>query len=338
MPLARFLLPVSLDEARRNYGWTEFDVVIVSGDAYVDHPSFGAAIVGRWLQHLGLRVGIIAQPDWRNVEEFSKLGRPRLFFGVTAGALDSLVANYTAQKRKRSDDAYAPGGRAGGRPDRAVTVYGNLIRRAFGKHVDASRLFLYKATRNLLSLKGDSGAYLRTTMGALVLFGVPPEKFWPYEEKDVEKEPPAFCYAFAANYHTMSYFSLDPPGTKPAELIERIKTYLASGVPSMFGFTVYTSIDQAGPGGEIPFPGAKEKVAGGHAIVAVGYDDAKKIRNKEKGAKETVGAFLIRNSWGEGWGDKGYGWLPYDYVSAGLAEDWWTLIKAEWVDSGEFGL
>ena len=211
-------------------------------------------------------------------------------------------------------------------------------RRAFGKHVDASRLFLYKATRNLLSLKGDSGAYLRTTMGALVLFGVPPEKFWPYEEKDVEKEPPAFCYAFAANYHTMSYFSLDPPGTKPAELIERIKTYLASGVPSMFGFTVYTSIDQAGPGGEIPFPGAKEKVAGGHAIVAVGYDDAKKIRNKEKGAKETVGAFLIRNSWGEGWGDKGYGWLPYDYVSAGLAEDWWTLIKAEWVDSGEFGL
>jgi len=211
-------------------------------------------------------------------------------------------------------------------------------RRAFGKHVDASRLFLYKATRNLLNLKGDTGAYLRTTMGALVLFGVPPEKFWPYQEKDVEKEPPAFCYAFAANFHTINYFSLDPPGTKPAALIERIKTYLAGGVPSMFGFTVYTSIDQAGPGGEIPFPGVKEKVSGGHAIVAVGYDDAKKIKNREKGAKETVGAFLIRNSWGEGWGDNGYGWLPYDYVGAGLAEDWWTLIKAEWVDSGEFGL
>ena len=85
-------------------------------------------------------------------------------------------------------------------------------RRAFGKHVDASRLFLYKATRNLLNLKGDTGAYLRTTMGALVLFGVPPEQFWPYAEKDVEKEPPAFCYAFAANYRTMSYFSLDRRG------------------------------------------------------------------------------------------------------------------------------
>jgi C1A family cysteine protease len=211
-------------------------------------------------------------------------------------------------------------------------------RRAFGKHLDASRLFLYKATRNLLRLTGDTGAYLRTTMGALVLFGVPPERFWPYEPKALDKEPPAFCYSFAANYRTMSYFSLDPPGTKPAELIERIKTYVAGGIPSMFGFTVYNSIEQAGAKGEIPFPGLKEKVAGGHAVVAVGYDDKKSIKNREQGAKGTVGAFLIRNSWGEGWGDAGYGWLPYEYVAAGLAEDWWTLIKADWVDSGEFGL
>jgi C1A family cysteine protease len=175
-------------------------------------------------------------------------------------------------------------------------------------------------------------------MGALVLFGVPPEQFWPYEEKKFDREPPAFCYAFAANYGALSYFSLDPPGTKPAELIGRIKTYLAGGVPSMFGFTVYSSIDQAGADGAIPFPGPQEKVAGGHAVVAVGYDDAKKIRNPERGSQPSVGAFLIRNSWGEGWGDRGYGWLPYDYVGAGLAEDWWTLIKAEWVDSGEFGL
>jgi C1A family cysteine protease len=210
--------------------------------------------------------------------------------------------------------------------------------RSSGKHVDASRLFLYKATRNLAKLRGDTGAYLRSTMGALVLFGVPPEQFWPYAEDAFDEEPPAFCYAYAANYRTISYFALDPPGTQPAALIERVKTHLAAGMPSMFGFTVYSSIEQAGADGAIPFPGAKEKVQGGHAIVAVGYDDAKKIRNRERGAEGTVGALLIRNSWGEGWGEGGYGWLPYAYVEAGLAEDWWTLIKAEWVDSKEFGL
>jgi C1A family cysteine protease len=111
-------------------------------------------------------------------------------------------------------------------------------RRASGRHVDASRLFLYKATRNLGNLKGDSGAYLRLTMGALVLFGVPPEKIWPYAEESFDEEPPAFCYAYAANYRTISYFALDPPGTQPAALIERLKTNLAGGLPAMFGFTV----------------------------------------------------------------------------------------------------
>jgi C1A family cysteine protease len=211
-------------------------------------------------------------------------------------------------------------------------------RRASGRHVDASRLFLYKATRKLARLTGDSGAYLRSTMGALVLFGVPPEQFWPYTEGAFDEEPPAFCYAYAANYRTLSYFALDPPGTQPPALLERVKTYLAGGVPAMFGFTVYSSIEQAGADGAIPFPGAKEKVQGGHAVVAVGYDDARKIRNRERGAQGTTGAFLVRNSWGAGWGDGGYGWLPYAYVASGLAEDWWTLLKAEWVDSGEFGL
>src|SRR5438552_17726440 len=89
MPLAKYPLPMSLDEARRNYGWDEFDVILVSGDAYIDHPAFGAGIIGRWLEHLGLRVGIIAQPDWRGTADFKKLGRPKLFFGVTAGNLDS---------------------------------------------------------------------------------------------------------------------------------------------------------------------------------------------------------------------------------------------------------
>ena len=217
-----------------------------------------------------------------------------------------------------------------------VGVYEYFERRAFGRHVDASRLFLYKVTRKLGHWTGDSGAFLRSTMGALVLFGVPPEEYWPYSIAAFDKEPDAFCYAFAQNFQAISYFRLDPPGTAASALLERIKTNLAAGLPAMFGFTVYNSIVQAAATGLIPFPTAGEKVAGGHAIVAVGYDDGMKIKNASQGGKETKGALLIRNSWGTGWGSAGYGWLPYEYVLKGLATDWWAMIKVEWVDSGEF--
>lgn len=209
-------------------------------------------------------------------------------------------------------------------------------RRAFGKHVDASRLFLYKTTRNLMRETGDTGAFLRTTMGALVLFGVPPEEYWPYDIANFEDEPSAFDYAFAQDYQALTYYRLDPPGTSTSDLLNRIKKELAAGLPSMFGFTVYSSISDAGGDGKIPFPVAAEKVVGGHAIVAVGYDDKMKIKNTAPGATETTGAILIRNSWGTGWGDSGYGWLPYDYVLKGLAEDWWSLLKNEWIDTGQF--
>jgi len=203
-------------------------------------------------------------------------------------------------------------------------------RRAFGRHIDASRLFLYKTTRNLSHWTGDTGAFLRTTMKSMVLFGIPPEEYWPYTIEDFDAEPTAFCYAFAQNYQTIRYYRFDPPGVAPSELLSRIKTYLARGYPSMFGFTVYSSISQAATnGGKIPFPEPGDKVEGGHAVNAVGYDDRMKIGKLK-------GALLIRNSWGTGWGDKGYGWLPYAYVEEGLAIDWWTVLKQEWIDTKKF--
>ncbi|HET7755512.1 MAG TPA: YgiQ family radical SAM protein [Anaeromyxobacteraceae bacterium] len=113
-------------------GWDAVDVLLVSGDAYVDHPSFGTAVIGRVLEAQGFRVGIVAQPDWTSPADVLRLGRPRLFAGVASGAMDSMVNHFTAHKRRRSEDAYTPGGAPGRRPDRATTVYARLVRAAFG--------------------------------------------------------------------------------------------------------------------------------------------------------------------------------------------------------------
>lgn len=211
--------------------------------------------------------------------------------------------------------------------------------RAHNRHLDGSRLFLYKATRNLLGWQEDTGAFLRTTMGAMRLFGVPPEEYWPYtdEDPDWNAEPPAFLYSFAQNFQAMRYFRLDPPGTTREALLARIKRYIDANYPSMFGFTVYRSISQARDTGTIPFPSGRDSRAGGHAVCVVGYDDDKVIVNRSDG-RERQGALIIRNSWGEGWGESGYGYLPYEYVLAGLAVDFWSLIRAEWVDMEAFGL
>jgi uncharacterized radical SAM protein YgiQ len=124
------LLPMSREEMDL-LGWDQCDVILVTGDAYVDHPSFGVGVVGRVLEAQGFRVGIIAQPDWRSTADFERLGAPKLFFGVTAGNMDSMVNRYTADKRVRSDDAYTPGGIGGRRPDRSVVVYAQRVREAF---------------------------------------------------------------------------------------------------------------------------------------------------------------------------------------------------------------
>ncbi len=124
------VLPMSRDEMD-DLGWDSCDIIIVTGDAYVDHPSFGMAIIGRLLESQGFRVGIISQPDWRSAEDFQKLGKPNLFFGIAAGNMDSMVNHYTADRKPRSDDAYTAGAKAGKRPNRATVVYAQRAREAF---------------------------------------------------------------------------------------------------------------------------------------------------------------------------------------------------------------
>ncbi len=124
------VLPMSREEMER-LGWDSCDIILVTGDAYIDHPSFGMALIGRLLEAQGFRVGIISQPDWRDKSGFMTLGRPNLFFGITAGNMDSMVNRYTADRRVRSDDAYTPDAQPGRRPDRAVIVYAQRVREAF---------------------------------------------------------------------------------------------------------------------------------------------------------------------------------------------------------------
>ncbi|MEI8175376.1 MAG: YgiQ family radical SAM protein [Candidatus Omnitrophota bacterium] len=123
-------LPISRNDLKER-GISQLDIILITGDAYCDHPSYGAAVIGRVLEDAGFTVGVIAQPDWRSTRDFMRLGRPRLFFGITAGNLDSMVANYTANKRPREGDEYSPGGVAGLRPDRALIKYANMVRQAF---------------------------------------------------------------------------------------------------------------------------------------------------------------------------------------------------------------
>jgi C1A family cysteine protease len=273
-------------------------------------------------------------PDFRDYTEENETVKPQLK-KIGIANQKALKLSATTDLRPWCSPVENQGALGSCTANAVVGLVEYMERRAHNRFIDASRLFLYKATRDLLHWTGDTGAYLRSTMGALALFGVPPEEYWPYQIAAFDQEPSAFCYSFAQNYEAISYYRLDKPGITRPELVTRIKTNLEAGLPSVFGFTVYSSIVQAGISGHIPYPGVGEKVLGGHAMLVIGHDDTLEITNTNTGAS-TEGALLVRNSWGTGWGDHGYGALPYEYVTNRLAVDFWSLIKQEWTDTGEF--
>ena len=298
----------------------------------VEIPEVDQTVGTGWLPPLpDLRDFTDAEPEI--AEMAKKLGLPKskgLKAPPTTVDLRTWCSPVENQKSLGSCTAHA-----------AVGIVEYFQRRAFSKHIEGSRLFVYKATRNLMQVTGDTGAWLRNTMGALTLCGVPDEKYWPYtdDKPAFDTEPQSFVYAVADNYEALRYFCHDPMGADVpgSAVLTNVKKYLAVGIPSMFGFWGFPSFNSCDVKGGIPYPCPGERAQWGHAIVAVGYDDGKKIKNT-KCNKTITGALLIRNSWGTTWGDQGYGWLPYDYVVNKLALDFWSLLSMEWVDTKQFGI
>jgi C1A family cysteine protease len=198
-------------------------------------------------------------------------------------------------------------------------------RRTLGEIRGYSSLFLYKVTRHMLKVAGDSGADLRSTLKALVRFGLPPDSHGPKDSSDFDREPSALELGLADDFSSVNYVRLSPQNATGETTLSVLKSFLAAGFPAVFGFSVPTSLSSAP---DIPYRPLHDAFRGGMAAVVVGYDDLR--------MGSTKGALLVRPSWGGAWGDGGYGWLPYSYVKQQLAVDFWTIMNSRWIRSGEF--
>lgn len=205
-----------------------------------------------------------------------------------------------------------------------------------------STLFQYKMTRtSIMGVTGDTGAFMRAAMQALMEHGTVTEKMYPYTT-DLNKfdlDPNVDLKIKALNSQALKYIRIDQRNVTTTDVLKELRRHNSKNIPIMFGFTVYNNAwrqaNSSGSEGAFPFPDSTDTVAGGHAVVICGHDDNKVITNRNSGA-QTIGAFKIRNSWGTGWGNRGYGWIPYKYVDAQLAMDFWALLSMEYVDRRVF--
>lgn len=276
------------------------------------------------------------RPDLHDFRDYG-LGSPKLPAGFTRGILAPLATlgadHVEVDLRPQCSPIYDQGDLGSCTAHGVVGVHEFLDLKTWGTFTSLSRRFLYKVTRNFINVTGDTGAEIRNAMGALAMFGTPPEEYDPYRVALFDREPTPFQYAMAANYKGVQYARVDKHGLTQPEVLDQLKGMLLKGWPWVFGFTCYESLDYVDALGDIAFPNLskRERVTGGHCIVGVGFSDT-----YDKCPNAQPGAFMIRNSWGTSWGEAGYGWLPYDYVLQGGAEDFWTLTKADWIDPEPF--
>jgi C1A family cysteine protease len=211
-------------------------------------------------------------------------------------------------------------------PYACVGLVGYFERRASGRVLEPSAMFVYQVARRLLGWTGDSGVPLRSALQVIARFGLPPERCWPSAPALLGCEPDAFAYASAQRFGTLYYVRLDSRGKRGGQVLQTVRSWLAAGFPSVFGFPVVSSLSAEA---DIPYPTIFDSIRGGQAMVAVGYDD----RHRTRAGR---GALLVRSSWGIHWGGSGYGWLSYAHIRERLAVDFWTLLSPEWLSSGEF--
>jgi C1A family cysteine protease len=208
----------------------------------------------------------------------------------------------------------------------SVSLVQYFQRRSSGKLLMPSRLFVdYNAAR-LSGAQGPCGVSLRASLKAMMRFGLPPERYWPYEPQRFRQPPDPFTYGFHRSLRRCLYIKLDSRRHSGGDTLRVVRAFLAAGFSCVCGFPLPTTVSSSP---DIFFPVHREEAGDGHAVLVVGYADNRWIRSDK-------GALLIVNSWGPTWGESGFGWLPYAYVEERLAMDFWTLVRRSWFQSGEF--
>lgn len=208
-----------------------------------------------------------------------------------------------------------------------VSMVEYFERRSHGRTTRLSTLFLHHCTQKLQGIVGEAGTDLRAALKALVRFGLPPEYQWPYEPNRFARDPDPFLHTYACDesYRSIVYLRLDFANATGTETLHRVRQFLAAGFPVTFGVVVPSSVAQDA---NFLYRPTFDSFQFGQAFVAVGYDDHRLHVSR--------GSLLVRSAWGDRWGEQGYGWLPYEFLQHQLAVDFWTIVRQDWLGSGEF--